>query len=46
VAEIEGETLAGEWNKGCLSSGNKMVAIGVPRSSCGPAAKRGNIANR
>ena len=46
VAEIEGETLAGEWQKGCLTSGNKVVAIGVARSTCGPAAKRGNIANR
>ena len=47
VAEIEGERLAGEWNKGCLSSGGKTVAIGVPRSSCGPAGgKNGNIANR
>jgi hypothetical protein len=47
VAQIEGETVAGEWNKGCLSSGGKVVAIGVPRASCGPAGgKRGGIANR
>ena len=37
VAQIEGETLAGEWNKGCLSAGGKVAAIGVPRTSCGPA---------
>jgi hypothetical protein len=45
VAEIEGERLAGEWNKGCLASGDKVVAIGVPRLSCGPAGKP-NLANR
>ena len=38
VAQIEGETLAGEWNNGCLSTGGKVAAIGVPRASCGPAA--------
>jgi MORN repeat len=46
VAEIEGERLSGEWNKGCLANGDKVVAIGVSRASCGPAGKRGNIANR
>ena len=35
VAQIEGETLAGDWNKGCLSAGGKVAAIGVPRTSCG-----------
>src|SRR5262245_5193228 len=46
VAEIEGEKLAGEWNKGCFASGGEVVAIGVPRASCGPAGKPGNVANR
>ena len=35
VARIEGETLAGEWKNGCLSIGDKVAAIGVPRASCG-----------
>ena len=34
VARIEGETLAGEWSKGCLSVDGKVAAIGVPRASC------------
>jgi len=44
VVQIEGETLAGEWNKGCLHAKGKVVAIGVPRASCGPPSKRGNVA--
>lgn len=40
VAQIEGETLAGDWNKGCLSVGGKVAAIGVPRASCVPASPR------
>ncbi|HSS85581.1 MAG TPA: hypothetical protein VLL30_17620 [Reyranella sp.] len=48
VAQIEGETLAGEWNKGCLTAGGKVAAIGVPRTSCGPAEgpKKGKVAGR
>lgn len=46
VVRIEGETLAGEWNKGCLSQGGKVVAIGVPRTSCGPTKRSGKIAQR
>ncbi len=48
VAYIEGEKLAGEWNKGCLSAGGKVAAIGVPRTSCGPAnaPKAGKVAGR
>ena len=45
VAEIEGERLAGVWNKGCLAIGSKVVAIGVPRASCAAAAKP-TVANR
>ncbi|MBV8190961.1 MAG: hypothetical protein JOY64_09795 [Alphaproteobacteria bacterium] len=45
VVEIEGERLAGEWKKGCLAIDSKVVAIGVPRSSCGPTGKPA-IANR
>jgi hypothetical protein len=47
IARIEGETLAGEWNKGCISAGGKVAAIGVPRTSCGPAGARpGKVAER
>jgi hypothetical protein len=31
---VAGETLTGEWAKGCLRSGERVVAIGVPRASC------------
>jgi hypothetical protein len=31
---LAGETLSGEWRRGCLQSGERVVAIGVPRSSC------------
>jgi len=31
--------LTGEWNKGCLTTAGKTVAIGVPRTSCGPVGK-------
>jgi hypothetical protein len=43
---IDDTVLSGEWNKGCLVKGGKVVAIGVPRSSCGPAAKREKLADR
>jgi hypothetical protein len=36
IARIENEVLAGKWDKGCISTGGKVVAIGVPRTSCGP----------
>jgi len=36
---IDDVTLSGEWSKGCLAKSGKVVAIGVPRSSCGPAGK-------
>ncbi len=36
---IDDAVLSGEWNKGCLAATGKTVAIGVPRASCGPAAK-------
>jgi hypothetical protein len=31
---VAGETFVGEWAKGCLRSGDRVVAIGVPRASC------------
>jgi len=40
VLRIDDVVMSGEWDKGCLAKGDKVVAIGVPRSSCGPAAKR------
>ena len=36
IARIENEVLAGEWDRGCISAGGKVAAIGVPRTSCGP----------
>jgi hypothetical protein len=35
TVRLEGETFAGEWRNGCLSERGKVVAIGVPRASCG-----------
>jgi hypothetical protein len=35
TAHIAGEIFAGEWRKGCFRKGEHVVAIGVPRSSCG-----------
>ena len=46
VLRIDDVVLSGEWNKGCLTKGSKVVAIGVPRSSCGPAVKREKVADR
>lgn len=31
---LAGTTLSGEWRNGCLKTGDKVVAIGVPRASC------------
>jgi hypothetical protein len=39
--------LTGEWSKGCLATAGKVVAIGVPRLSCGPVGKpKPNVADR
>ena len=35
TASIAGEDFAGQWKNGCLSSNGHIVAIGVPRTSCG-----------
>ncbi len=32
--QIAGETLAGQWHNGCFKDGGRVVAIGVPRTSC------------
>ncbi len=34
TAALAGETFKGEWNNGCFRKGGRVVAIGVPRSSC------------
>jgi hypothetical protein len=35
VLKIDGESFAGDWQAGCLASADgRVVAIGVPRSSC------------
>jgi hypothetical protein len=44
TVKIEGVVLTGEWHKGCLADGGKVVAIGVPRASCGPVASPGKVA--
>ena len=31
---ISGISLSGEWRDGCLKSGDRSVAIGVPRADC------------
>lgn len=31
---LAGTTLAGDWHKGCLTVGSRVVAIGVSRASC------------
>ena len=46
VIRIEDVVLSGEWNKGCLAKAGKVVAIGVPRTSCGSAVRREKIADR
>jgi len=42
TATLAGETFSGEWKAGCFRKGTKVVAIGVPRSSCQgiPSASR------
>jgi hypothetical protein len=35
TAHIAGEVFSGEWRNGCLRKGPRVVAIGVPRASCG-----------
>jgi hypothetical protein len=39
TVRIDDVVLSGEWNKGCLTTSGKTVAIGVPRASCGPVGK-------
>ena len=34
TAHIAGEVFAGQWHRGCLKQGSRIVAIGVPRRSC------------
>jgi hypothetical protein len=34
TATLLGESFSGTWKNGCFSKGNKVVAIGVERSSC------------
>lgn len=38
TAEIAGEVFAGDWHNGCLRKGDRVVAIAVPRRSCGPVS--------
>jgi hypothetical protein len=38
TAVVQGLTFAGDWKNGCLSKGDRTVAIGVPRTSCAGAS--------
>ncbi len=38
AAMVQGQSFAGTWKNGCFSSGDRTVAIGVPRTSCNGAA--------
>jgi len=42
TAWLAGETFSGVWKNGCFRKGTRVVAIGVPRSSCRgvPSASR------
>ncbi len=46
VVRIGDVVMSGEWSKGCLAKGGKVVAIGVPRASCGPSTGRDKVADR
>jgi len=50
VFKLDGDTFAGEWKAGCLVRGDgRVVAIGVPRTSCQPGSTpdtKKNIAER
>jgi hypothetical protein len=39
---IDGTGFAGTWRRGCLAHGDKLVAIGVPLSTCGGGHFVGN----
>jgi hypothetical protein len=40
TAHFAGEVFTGQWHGGCLKQGNRVVAIGVPRKSCGESKYR------
>ena len=42
TVHLAGEVFTGEWTNGCLKQGGMVIAIGVPRSSCGGAAEGEN----
>jgi hypothetical protein len=35
TATLVGQTFAGDWKNGCFRKDSRVVAIGVPRTSCG-----------
>lgn len=35
---VVGETFTGEWKNGCFRKGNRVIAIGVERATCGHLA--------
>src|SRR5262245_51229343 len=40
TAHLAGEVFAGQWHRGCLEQGIRVVAIGVPRKSCAASKYR------
>ncbi len=40
---IDGAAFAGTWRRGCLTQGDKRIAIGVPLSACGGGRLVGNL---
>jgi hypothetical protein len=37
TAHLAGETFAGDWQNGCMTKGERVVAIAVPRRTCAMA---------
>jgi hypothetical protein len=48
IAHVAGEVFSGQWKDGCLKKGDRVVAIGVQRSSCADPGnpKLSNAASR
>lgn len=44
TVSLAGTTLSGNWQRGCLAAGGKLVAIGVSRASCGSVDIAGRTA--
>jgi hypothetical protein len=40
TARVAGQTFSGTWHNGCLAAEGRVVAIGVPRTSCAGGEER------